>query len=143
MLDCIKNPDYVNPATRPPLRRQIEDEVYHIFDFGEFSSRTVGPRWKEFSAAQKKSFSNAFADLLLTTYLNKVDGYNGEQVAYTCLLYTSWKPWPARPPWKPTPCSSWPTTTPRRSSWSAVTATPWPWPARRPKNTAAAPSSSR
>ena len=31
----------------------------------------------------KKSFSNAFADLLLTTYLNKVDGYNGEQVAYT------------------------------------------------------------
>ena len=78
VLDCIKNPDYVNPATRPPLRRQIEDEVYHIFDFGEFSSRTVGPRWKEFSAAQKKSFSNAFADLLLTTYLNKVDGYNGE-----------------------------------------------------------------
>ena len=73
VLDCIKNPDYVNPATRPPLRRQIEDEVYH----------TVGPRWKEFSAAQKKSFSNAFADLLLTTYLNKVDGYNGEQVAYT------------------------------------------------------------
>ena len=43
----------------------------------------MGPRWKEFSAAQKKSFSNAFADLLLTTYLNKVDGYNGEQVAYT------------------------------------------------------------
>ena len=78
VLDCIKNPDYVNPATRPPLRRQIEDEVYHIFDFGEFSSRTVGPRWKEFSAAQKKSFSNAFADLLLTTYLNKVDGYNGD-----------------------------------------------------------------
>ena len=73
VLDCIKNPDYVNPATRPPLRRQIEDEVYHIFDFGEFSSRTVGPRWKEFSAAQKKSFSNAFADLLLTTYLNKRD----------------------------------------------------------------------
>ena len=70
VLDCIKNPDYVNPATRPPLRRQIEDEVYHIFDFGEFSSRTVGPRWKEFSAAQKKSFSNAFADLLLTTYLS-------------------------------------------------------------------------
>ena len=70
VLDCIKNPDYVNPATRPPLRRQIEDEVYHIFDFGEFSSRTGGPRWKEFSAAQKKSFSNAFADLLLTTYLS-------------------------------------------------------------------------
>ena len=32
VLDCIKNPDYVNPATRPPLRRQIEDEVYHERD---------------------------------------------------------------------------------------------------------------
>ena len=41
ILASIKNPDYVNPATRGPLRQQIEDEVLHIFDFGEFSSRTV------------------------------------------------------------------------------------------------------
>ena len=27
-------------------------------------------------------FSDAFAELLLNTYLNKVTGYNGEQVAY-------------------------------------------------------------
>lgn len=83
ILDAIRNPDYVNPNTRAPLRRQIEDEVYHIFDFGEFSSRTVGPRWRSFSAEQKKAFSNAFADLLLNTYLNKITGYNGETVAYT------------------------------------------------------------
>ena len=83
ILDAIRNPDYVNPNTRAPLRRQIEDEVYHIFDFGEFSSRTVGPRWRSFSAEQKKAFSDAFADLLLNTYLNKITGYNGETVAYT------------------------------------------------------------
>lgn len=83
ILGAIRNPDYVNPNTRAPLRRQIEDEVYHIFDFGEFSSRTVGPRWRSFSAEQKKAFSNAFADLLLNTYLNKITGYNGETVAYT------------------------------------------------------------
>lgn len=82
VLDNIKNPDWVNPATRGPLRRQIEDEVYHVFDFGEFSSRTVGPRWQTFSPEQKKRFSDAFAELLLNTYLNKVTGYNGEQVAY-------------------------------------------------------------
>ena len=29
VLDCIKNPDYVNPATRPPLRRQIEAVASH------------------------------------------------------------------------------------------------------------------
>lgn len=82
ILACIKNPDYVNPATRGPLRQQIEDEVLHIFDFSEFSSRTVGPRWRSFTQQQKKQFSDAFADLLITTYVNKIDGYNGEQVVY-------------------------------------------------------------
>ena len=83
VLAAIKNPDYVNPATRGPLRQQIEDEVLHIFDFREFSSRTVGPRWKTYSPAQQQQFSDAFANLLMTTYLSKIDGYNGEQVLYT------------------------------------------------------------
>lgn len=83
ILNFIKNPDYVNPATRGPIRQQIEDEVLHIFDFGEFSSRTVGPRWHAFTPEQKKAFSDAFADLLISTYVNKIDGYNGEQVIYT------------------------------------------------------------
>lgn len=83
ILATIRNPDYVNPATRGPLRRQIEDEVYHIFDFGEFSSRTVGPRWQTFTPEQKSKFSEAFAELLLNTYLNRITGYNGETVSYT------------------------------------------------------------
>ena len=83
ILTAIKNPDYVNPATRGPLRQQIEDEVLHIFDFKEFSSRTVGPRWQTFSPVQQQQFSDAFADLLMNTYLSKIDGYNGEQVVYT------------------------------------------------------------
>ena len=85
ILGSIKNPDYVNPATRGPLRQQIEDEdeVLHIFDFKEFSSRTVGPRWGTFSPAQQQQFSDAFAELLMNTYLSKIDGYNGEQVVYT------------------------------------------------------------
>lgn len=83
ILAAIKNPDYVNPVTRPPLRQQIEDEVLHIFDFKEFSSRTVGPRWGTFSADQQQRFSDAFADLLINTYLSKIDGYNGEQIFYS------------------------------------------------------------
>ena len=59
ILSSIRNPDYVNPATRRPLRQQIEDEVLHIFDFGEFSSRTVGPRWRTFTPEQKKAFYDA------------------------------------------------------------------------------------
>lgn len=83
VLDNIKNPDWVNPATRGPLRRNVEDEVYHMFDFDEFSARTVGPGWKSFNADEKKRFSDAFANLLFNTYLNKITGYNGEKVEYT------------------------------------------------------------
>ena len=43
----------------------------------------MGPRWHTFTPEQKKAFSDAFADLLISTYVNKIDGYNGEQVLYT------------------------------------------------------------
>ena len=82
VLDLIKNPSYTNTATRQPLRAQIEQEVRHIFDFEEFSSRTVGAPWRSFSAEQKKAFSAAFSDLMISTYLDKVNGYNGERIHY-------------------------------------------------------------
>lgn len=83
ILNDIKNPEYANPETRSKILPQIEQTVRGIFDFGEFSSRTVGPRWKTFSPQEQASFSNAFANLLFATYLNKITGYNGEQIEYT------------------------------------------------------------
>lgn len=83
ILALLKEPEYANPATRGPLRTRIENEVRHVFDFNEFSARTVGAPWRNFSAQQKKAFSDAFAGLLLTTYLDKINGYNGERIAYT------------------------------------------------------------
>lgn len=83
ILGDIRSPQFANADTRQQMLGKIKEEVRSIFDFDEFSSRTVGPRWKTFSAEQKKAFSDAFADLLFTTYLNKVTGYNGEKVDYT------------------------------------------------------------
>lgn len=83
ILEDIKNPDFAQPKEREKIISQIENTVRNIFDFTEFSSRTVGPRWKTFSASEKENFSNAFAKLLLNTYLNKITGYNGEQISWT------------------------------------------------------------
>lgn len=83
ILSVLKNPAYPDPAKRPPLRAEIEKLVHHIFDFSEFSARTVGRNWSSFSPEQKKQFDEAFAELLLTTYLDKIQGYNGERIAYT------------------------------------------------------------
>lgn len=83
ILDVLKQPAYKDPIKRVPLRAQIEKYVHEIFDFGEFSARTVGRNWPTFSEAQKQRFDTAFANLLLITYLDKVQGYNGEKIAYT------------------------------------------------------------
>lgn len=83
ILNDMKTPQFANPQTRSQILPQMENVVRHIFDFNEFSSRTVGPRWKTFTPEEKERFSNAFANLLFTTYLNKITSYNGEQIAYT------------------------------------------------------------
>ena len=82
VLEIIKSPNYANPATRQKARDQIAVIVKQKFDFMEFSSRTVGPRWQKFSPKEQQDFSAAFADLLINTYVNKIDGYNGEQISY-------------------------------------------------------------
>ena len=82
VLDLIKSPDYSNAGKRGMQKEKIKAVVKKYFDFEEFSSRTVGARWKQFSDEEKKQFSEAFSDLLIYTYINKIDGYNGEQIQY-------------------------------------------------------------
>ncbi len=83
LMVIIKNPDMANPAKRPALFQQIEDKVKTIFDFEEFSARTVGPSWRDFTPEQRKRFIEAFASLLRATYIEKLEGYDGEKVNYT------------------------------------------------------------
>lgn len=83
VLTTLKNPAYANPATRQPLRAEIEKMVEKTFDFAEFSARTVGGRWPSFTEEQQRSFNEAFARLLLSTYLDRVTGYNGEKIDFS------------------------------------------------------------
>ncbi len=83
IMAIIKNPDMRDVAKRPPLLQRIEDKAKTIFDFKEFSARTVGPNWREFTPEQQKRFIDAFASLLRATYIEKLEGYDGEKVNYT------------------------------------------------------------
>ena len=56
ILNVLKEPNYKDPIKRVPLRAQIEKYVHEIFDFNEFSARTVGRNWPSFSDAQKERF---------------------------------------------------------------------------------------
>ena len=49
----------------------------------------MGRNWPTFSNAQKERFDKAFANLLLITYLDKVQGYNGEKINYAGEILSS------------------------------------------------------
>ena len=83
VLAELKRPELKNPATRENVLRRVEDIIRGLFSFQELSMRTVGPEWKNLDQDQKNRFSAAFETLLRETYLEKLDGYNGEQVNYT------------------------------------------------------------
>jgi len=78
----LKHPGFADKASRPEYRMKIEEEVASFFDFAEFSSRTVGPRWNSFTPEQRRNFIEAFKSLLKATYLERVDGYSGEKMTY-------------------------------------------------------------
>ncbi len=82
VLNLIKDPAFSNSATREKQIEAIDLKVREIFDYSEFSLRTVGRNWSSFTDAQKKSFIDAFAQLLRATYIDKIEGYNGEEVKY-------------------------------------------------------------
>ena len=78
----LQQPGFTDKTSRPEYRIKIEGEVANLFDFMEFSSRAVGPRWNSFTPEQRQDFIEAFKGLLKATYLDRVDGYSGEKMTY-------------------------------------------------------------
>ncbi|MDR2801378.1 MAG: ABC transporter substrate-binding protein [Desulfovibrio sp.] len=83
VLNEIKKPEMKNPATRERVLADIEKIIKELFNFPELSMRAVGPKWRSFTPEQQKNFLDAFDDLLRSRYLDRLEGYSGERVAYT------------------------------------------------------------
>ncbi len=83
ILALLNDPAFKTPEGKPAIRQKIEAEVLSLFDFEEFSTRTVGPSWKQFTPEQKQQFKDAFTDLLRNTYIDTLDEYNGQKIRFT------------------------------------------------------------
>ena len=83
ILALLNDPAFKDPATKPAIREKVEAEVLQLFDFEEFSQRTVGPNWRKFTPEQKSSFKTAFTDLLRNTYIDTLDEYDGQKIRFT------------------------------------------------------------
>lgn len=83
IMGLLNDPAFHNPATRDAQRKKIEEEILSLFDFEEFSTRAVGPQWRQFTPDQKVRFQKAFTDLLRNSYISTLDSYNGEKIEFT------------------------------------------------------------
>ena len=83
ILALLNDPAFKDPATKPAIRQKVEAEVLQLFDFDEFSTRTVGPTWRKFTPEQKEAFKTAFTNLLRNTYIDTLDEYDGQKVRFT------------------------------------------------------------
>jgi len=63
-------------------RAKIRQVVLQRFGFTEMSKRALGRYWNERNPEERKEFVRLFTDLLERAYIDRVDGYTGEQVVY-------------------------------------------------------------
>ena len=83
VLAILKDPAYKGPGTKTAQKDRLWEIIRRVFDFEAISERAVGRNWKAFSAEQKKVFSDAFAELLGNSYLDKIQGgFKNEKVDF-------------------------------------------------------------
>ena len=72
--------DKVTPIAqrRQQLRRVIEDH----FDFTRMSRSALGYHWRKLTPEQRRNFTAVFTDFVENSYLNKIQDYQGETVAF-------------------------------------------------------------
>jgi phospholipid transport system substrate-binding protein len=70
-------------TNRDQRRQQLRDTIYPRFDFPEMAKRSLGPYWSRRSPQEQQEFVKLFTDLLESSYVDKIEGYNGEKVLYT------------------------------------------------------------
>lgn len=78
----LQKPELKTQATRNAVLARVEKIIDRLFSFEELSARTVGANWHKFTPDQQKRFIGVFTTLLRESYLEKLDGYNGETVTY-------------------------------------------------------------
>jgi phospholipid transport system substrate-binding protein len=83
VIVILNDPQYKAAGTKAAQRDQIWKRVKPMFNFDEIARRAVARHWRDFNDAEKRSFSDVFAQFLGNTYIDKIQGeYHNEQIVY-------------------------------------------------------------
>jgi len=82
VLKILTDPSLKGDAKLKERRAKIRQAVVQRFGFTEMSKRSLGQHWAQRTPKEREEFVRLFTDLLERAYINRVDGYTGEQVVY-------------------------------------------------------------
>jgi len=82
VLEILTDPTLKDDRRTKERRAKLRQTVLERFDFSEMSKRSMGQHWKERSPEERTEFVGLFTDLLERAYIDRVEGYTGEQIVY-------------------------------------------------------------
>ena len=83
VLAILKDPSLKPEGKRQERITQLRQVIFPKFDFNEMARRSLGADWQKRTPEQQKEFVKLFTDLIEASYVNNLDSYNGEKVAFT------------------------------------------------------------
>jgi phospholipid transport system substrate-binding protein len=82
VLKILADPTLKSERKTKERRAKLRKTVLERFDFSEMSKRSMGLYWKERTPEERTDFVRLFTDLLERAYIDRVEGYTGEQILY-------------------------------------------------------------
>ncbi|KAB2960309.1 MAG: ABC transporter substrate-binding protein [Candidatus Methylomirabilis oxygeniifera] len=82
VLKILTDPALKGERKTKERRAQLRKTVLERFDFSEMSKRSMGRYWSERTPDERSEFVGLFTDLLERAYVDRVEGYTGEQILY-------------------------------------------------------------
>ena len=82
IISVVSDPSLKGPEKDEERKKLIRQFANERFDWEEMSRRSLAQHWAERTDEEKKEFVDLFGKLVERTYLEKVEGYSGEQVVY-------------------------------------------------------------
>jgi phospholipid transport system substrate-binding protein len=82
VLSILKNQELRGPSHANERRDQLRAAIKPRFDFTEMAKRSLGSQWTRRSPQEQQEFTRLFTELLENSYLDQIESYNGEKIAY-------------------------------------------------------------
>jgi len=82
VIQTLEDPSLKDPAKRMTRRHMLEEVVAARFDYAEMSKRALAAYWRPLTPVERTEFVEVFKKFLSDRYVEKIEGYSGQQVVY-------------------------------------------------------------